>query len=55
MKKISTQSITLQSEADNYASNAKPAKKTLDFIKQFARCYHYEKTSSSTIGGVILN
>ncbi len=53
MKKISTQSITLQ--ADNYASNAKPAKKTLDFIKQFARCYHYEKINSSTIGGVILN
>lgn len=55
MKKTSTQTITLHAEADNSITNAKPTKKTLDFIRQFARCYHYEKTTTATIGGVILN
>lgn len=55
MTKNFTQTFTMQAEATNGRLNEKPTKKTLDFIKQFARCYHYEKTSKATIGGMIIN
>jgi hypothetical protein len=32
-----------------------PNKKTLDFIRQFARVYHFEPTLEQSLGSFILN
>ena len=34
---------------------AQPRKSTLDFLKQFARTYHYEKKIEASLGNMILN
>ncbi|HBI59341.1 MAG: hypothetical protein OSJ46_02225 [Duncaniella sp.] len=62
MKKISTSStISLSIETANageskqIATAFRPRRSTLDFVKQFARCYHFERNLPVTIPGFVLN
>ena len=62
MKKISTSStISLSIETANVgeskqiATAFRPRRSTLDFVKQFARCYHFERNLPVTIPGFVLN
>lgn len=57
MKKISTPSFeTILTDIDVIDTKiAQPKKSTLDFLKQFARTYHFEKTIETSLGSMILN
>lgn len=59
MKKISTPSFeTIHADVDVDVIDTKiaqPRKSTLDFLKQFARTYHYEKKIEASLGNMILN
>ncbi len=57
MKKISTPSFeTVLADIDVIDTKiAQPRKSTLDFIKQFARTYNYEKKIETSLGSMILN
>lgn len=62
MKKISTSStISLSLETANVDGSkqisvaSRPRRRTLDFIRQFARCYHFERNLPVTIPGFVLN
>ncbi|MBQ7042390.1 MAG: hypothetical protein IJN66_06745 [Muribaculaceae bacterium] len=57
MKKISTHSYeTIHGDVDVIDTKiAQPRKSTLDFIKQFARTYNYEKKIETSLGSMILN
>lgn len=62
MKKISTSStISLSIETANVDESkqipaaSRPRRRTLDFIRQFARCYHFERNLPVTIPGFVLN
>ncbi len=57
MKKISTLSDeTMHAQLEVVDSkSAQPRKSTLEFLKQFARCYHCETKLHSSLNGIILN
>ncbi|MBR6639768.1 MAG: hypothetical protein IKL35_05325 [Muribaculaceae bacterium] len=57
MKKISTPSFeTILTDIDVIDTKiAQPKKSTLDFLKQFARTYHFEKKIETSLGSMILN
>ena len=57
MKKISTHSYeTIHGDVDVIDTKiAQPRKSTLDFIKQFARTYNYEKKIETSLGSMIIN
>ena len=62
MKKISTSStISLSIETANageskqIATAFRPRRSTLDFVRQFARCYHFERNLPVTNPGFVLN
>ena len=57
MKKTSTPSFeTIHADVDVIDTKiAQPRKSTLDFLKQFARTYHYEKKIEASLGNMILN
>lgn len=54
MRKIVTTSATIQSETDG-TSAPRPRKTTIDFLKQFARSYHFEPSVNHAVGGIIVN
>ena len=56
MKKISTPSFeTIHADVDVIDTKiAQPRKSTLDFLKQFARTYHYEKKIEASLGNMFL-
>lgn len=41
-------------EVPESESNNQPKKRTVDFLRQFARCYCYE-SAIGMIGGIVLN
>ncbi|MDE6325200.1 MAG: hypothetical protein K2M02_03415 [Duncaniella sp.] len=62
MKKISTSStISLSLETVNVGGSkqistaSRPRRSTLDFVRQFARCYHFERNLPVTNPGFVLN
>lgn len=62
MKKNSTTTLpemstnnTIVREVPGQQSNQGPRKTTLDFLRQFARCYHYERALANETGSMILN
>ncbi len=62
MKKISTSStISLSIETANAGESKpmttalRPRRRTLEFIRQFARCYHFERNLPVTNPGFVLN
>ncbi|MCM1504967.1 MAG: hypothetical protein NC127_07210 [Muribaculum sp.] len=40
---------------DRNAVKEAPRRSTLEFLHQFARCYHYEPRLSTTLGSMIMN
>lgn len=54
MKKITTLSATIQT-SPICTSTQRPRKTTLDFLKQFARSYHFEPSVNQAVGGMIVN
>lgn len=54
MKKVVTHSATIHA-ANRDASAPRPRKTTIDFLKQFARSYHFEPGVNQAIGGMIVN
>ncbi|WP_353329836.1 hypothetical protein [Bacteroides sedimenti] len=57
MKSIITQSITEQGKtkkSNEAETNLQPGKRTIDFLKQFARNYHVEPTMPQGLQGVFL-
>ncbi len=57
MKKNFTPStMTIHAEATmSERQTPRPSKMTLDFIKQFARSYHFESRINTTLSGMIVN
>lgn len=52
MKKTSTQSMAISPKKEEIIS---PRKSTIDFIKQFARSYSFNKQLQPSLGGFIAN
>ncbi len=40
---------------DGHAVKEAPRRSTLEFIRQFARCYHFEPRLSAPLGNMIIN
>lgn len=57
MKKNSTQNPveTMQSPARKNSGEQMPKRSTIEFIRQFARCYQHEAAVEAYSGTIILN
>lgn len=54
MKKVVTPSVTIHAGLGDTLA-PRPRKTMLDFLKQFARSYHFEPSVNPAIGGMIVN
>lgn len=55
MKEKTTQFSTKSQQEVSHTSIPQPSKKTLDFIRQFARAYQVLPQLSPALGGIVAN
>lgn len=56
MQKNSTPTQNLiSSQVVQEKSQSTPRRSTIDFLKQFARAYHFESQMKASLGGMVVN
>lgn len=55
MQKNSTPTQNAVTSSSCVKSQSKPRRATIDFLKQFARVYHFEAHMSCSFGGMMMN
>ena len=55
MQKSSTQIQKAITSSSKAKSQSMPRRKTVEFLRQFARAYHFEPQMGTALGGMVMN